>query len=165
MPSNKIDSVSFHFRRPEKISAKTLAEIRDLVVSGGAVGTAWVDEILKSAFLIGYAKDAGGRVVGCEVLKTPKEAYRKKIETATGLDLSGYLERGYAAVEEGYRGCGILDTLVGGLIERAQGRKAYVTTSMDNRPVVWLTEKHGMRLAGRYVNPGTGREIGVFISR
>lgn len=164
MKSKETEPVSFHFRRPEQIPLKTLGEIRDLVARGGAVGTAWIDEMLKSAFLIGYAEDTGGRVVGCEVLKTPKEDYRIKIEKATGLDLSGYLERGYAAVDEGYRGRGILDTLVGGLIEHAQGRKAYVTTNLDNRPVVWLTEKHGMRLAGRYVNPRTGHEIGVFIS-
>ncbi|MFO7783653.1 MAG: hypothetical protein ACQET7_06140 [Thermodesulfobacteriota bacterium] len=165
MPSIETESVSFHFRRPEEISGKTLAELRDLVARGGAVGTAWIDEMLQSAFLIGYAEGPGGRVVGCEVLKVPKEAYRKKIEAATGLDLSGYLERGYAAVAEGYRGRGILGTIVRGLVEHGQGRKAYVTTSMDNRPIVWLTEKNGMRLAGRYLNPGTGHEIGVFINR
>lgn len=165
MPSENMEPVTFYFRGPDEIPEETLQEIGALVAQGGAVGTAWLDEMLKSAFLIGYALDSGKRVVGCEVLKTPKDAYRKKIESRTGLDLSGYLERGYAAVAEGFRGRGILDTIVKGLIKQAQGRKTYVTTSMNNGPVVWLTQKHGMRLAGRYVNPRTGHEIGVFINR
>jgi GNAT superfamily N-acetyltransferase len=156
-------AVSFHFRTPEQIPENNLQEIRDLVIRGGAVGTSWIDEMLRDAFLIGYAENAAGRVVGCEVLKRPKEAYREKIETATGLDLAGYLERGYAAVAEGYEGRGIMGTIVHGLVRQAGGRKAYVTIRMDNRPALRLTEKNGMRLAGRYVNPQTGQEIGVFV--
>jgi GNAT superfamily N-acetyltransferase len=165
MSPRETQSVSFHFRRPEEIPEATLDEIRDLVKSGGAVGASWIAEMLRTAFLIGYATAPSGRVVGCEVLKTPKETYRRKIEAATGLDLSGYLERGYAAVAEGYRGRGILDRIVRELVEQGRGRKTYVTASMDNHPVIRLTEKHGMRLAGRYTNPATGNEIGVFINR
>lgn len=158
------DAVSFHFRTPERISGKHLQEIRDLVIRGGAVGTSWIDGMLRGAFLIGYAENAAGRVVGCEVLKRPKEAYREKIERAAGLDLSGHLERGYAAVAEGYEGRGIMGTIVSGLVRHAGGRKAYVTIRMDNHPALRLTEKNGMRLAGRYVNPRTGHEVGVFVT-
>ncbi len=159
------DPITYHFRRPEEIPKPVLGAVRDLVARGGAVGTSWIEEMLHAAFLIGYAETASGRVVGCEVLKHPKEAYRKKIEAASGIDLSGYLERGYAAVTEGFRGRGILGTIVRGLIEHAGGRKAYVTTRLDNRPVVRLTEKNGMRLVGRFVHPRTGHEIGVFVDR
>ncbi len=161
--SPETGAVSFHFQSPGRIPAKNLLEIRDLVMRGGAVGTSWIDGMLRDAFLIGYAENAAGRVVGCEVLKRPKETYRKKIEAATGLDLTGHLERGYAAVAEGYEGRGIMGTIVSGLIRHAGGRKAYVTIRMDNRPALRLTEKNGMRLAGRYVNPRTGHEIGVFV--
>ncbi len=163
--TQKTDPISYHFRRPEQIPGPSLAAIRDLVALGGAVGTSWIEEMLRKAYLIGYAETAGGRVVGCEVLKHPKDTYRKKIEAAAGIDLSGYLERGYAAVAEGYRGRGILGAIVRGLIEHSHNRKTYVTTRTDNHPVVWLTEKNGMHLAGRYVNPRTGHEIGVFINR
>ena len=155
--------VSFHFRTPEQIPEHSLREIRDLVVRGGAVGTSWIEGLLRDAFLIGYAENAAGRVVGCEVLKRPKEAYRKKIEAATGLDLSGYLERGYAAVARGWEGLGIMGTIVSGLIRHARDRQAYVTIRMDNHAALRLTEKNGMRLAGRYVNPRTGHDIGVFV--
>lgn len=157
------EPVTYHFRRPDDVPEAVLDGVRDLVARGGAVGTSWIEEMLHAAFLVGYAETGDGRVVGCEVLKHPKEAYRKKIEAAAGIDLSGYLERGYAAVAEGFRGRGILGTIVRGLREHAAGRKAYVTTRMDNRPVVRLTEKNGMRLVGRYVNPRTGHEIGVFV--
>jgi GNAT superfamily N-acetyltransferase len=161
--SNETDPVSCHFRKPEDIPPKTLAEIRDLVAGGGAVGTSWIEEMLQGAYLIGYAETSAGRVVGCEVLKHPKESYRKKIETAAGLDLSGYLERGYLAVAEAYRGRGIAESVVGGLIERTKDQWAYTAIRMDNHAVVRMTEKHGMRLAGRFVNPRTGHEIGIFV--
>jgi GNAT superfamily N-acetyltransferase len=162
--SNETGAVTFHFRAPEQIPEKSLREMRDLVVRGGAVGTSWIDGMLSDAFLIGYAENAAGHVVGCEVLKRPKESYRRKIEAATGLDLRGYLERGYAAVADGWEGRGIMGTIVSGLVREARGRRAYVTIRMDNHPALRLTLKNGMRLAGRYVNPRTGHEIGVFLT-
>jgi hypothetical protein len=103
--------------------------------------------------------------VGCVILKHPKESYRAKIEEATGLDLDGYLERGYTSVADSFRNRHIADTLIRGLIQRAAGRRIYVTIRLDNGPALRLTEKNGMVLAGRFIHPGTGREIGVFVNR
>ena len=71
--SPETGTLSFHFRAPHQIPSKNLLEIRDLVIRGGAVGTSWIDKMLQEAFLIGYAENAAGRVVGCEVLKHPKK--------------------------------------------------------------------------------------------
>ncbi|ROQ89833.1 hypothetical protein EDC27_2949 [Desulfosoma caldarium] len=46
-------------------------------------------------------------VVGTSTQKYPRKDDRQKIEAATGLDLSGYLERGYTAVRVDYRGSGL----------------------------------------------------------
>jgi len=165
MPSRPIPSVRFIYETPDRIPPAVLEEIRLLVAGGEAVGTAWVEENLRNAFLLGYAATGEGRVVGCVILKHPKASYREKIEAATGLDLSGFLERGYTAVAESFRNRHIADTLIRGLIHRASNRKIYVTIRMDNGPALRLTEKNGMRLAGRFVHPGTGREIGVFVNR
>jgi len=149
------------FKRPEEIPPETLEQIRRLIEEGSGVGTSWITENLQNAFLIGYAEHEG-RVVGTSTHKYPREDYRQKIEAATGLDLSGYLERGYTAVTAEYRGSGIGGRLIRGLIEQSAGRKVYVTIRMDNIPPLRMTYREGMVLAGTFINERTGHELGVF---
>ena len=154
----------YYFRKPDETPADTLDQIYGLIAEGGGVGTSYIRENLRDAFLISYARDQGGRVVGTVTLKSPKEVYRKKIEAATGLDLSGYIERGYTSVEPAFRDRDIADRLIKGLIERSKGRKIYVTIRMDNGPALELTYKNGMVLAAKFLNERTGHEIGVFVN-
>jgi len=156
--------VTCFFNRPEDIPPETLDQIRDLIEEGSGVGTSWIRENLQDAFLIGYAEH-DGKVVGTSTHKYPKEAYRKKIEAATGLDLQGYLERGYTAVRPAYRASGIGGRLIRGLIERSEGKKIYVTIRMDNTPPLKMTYREGMILAGTFINERTGHELGVFANQ
>jgi len=156
--------ITCFFKRPEDIPPKTLDQIRDLIEEGSGVGTSWIRENLRDAFLIGYAEHEG-KVVGTSTHKYPKEAYRKKIEAATHLDLDGYLERGYTAVKADYRGAGIGGRLIRGLIERSEGKRIYVTIRMDNVPPLKMTYKEGMILAGKFINERTGHELGVFTNQ
>jgi GNAT superfamily N-acetyltransferase len=158
-------AIRFYFKRPHEISLNILNQIQELIEEGSAVGTAHIRENLQTAFLLSYALDQRGAVVGAVVLKHPKREYRKKIEEATGLNLSGYLERGYTSVRPGFRGQNIADRLIKGLIERSEGQKTYVTISMDNLPALKLTRKNGMIFAAQYLNVRTGHEVGVFVNR
>jgi len=157
----EISPITCCFKRPEEIPPETLEQIRRLIEEGSGVGTSWVRENLQNALLIGYAEH-GGVVVGTSTHKYPREDYRQKIEAATRLDLSGYLERGYTAVRVGYRGSGIGGRLIRGLIEQSPGRKVYVTIRMDNVPPLKMTYREGMVLAGTFINERTGHELGVF---
>ena len=156
-----LSHITFHYKRPEEISKDILDQIERLIDQGSGVGTSWVGENLQKAFLVGYAEHQG-QVVGTSTHKYPKEAYRKKIEAAAGLDLSGYLERGYTAVNAEYRGLGIGARLINGLIERSPGKRIYVTIRMDNVPPLKMTHKERMVLACTFVNDKTGHELGVF---
>jgi GNAT superfamily N-acetyltransferase len=153
--------LQFFYKEPRLISPDILDALEDLIRKGEGVGTSYVRENLRNAFLIGYALCAG-RGVGTVTHKHPKAAYRQKIEAATGLDLSGYLERGYTAVAPEYRDQDIGDILIKGLIKRSRGRKIYVTIRMDNVPALKLTAKNDMALAARFVHEKTRNEIGVF---
>lgn len=126
------------------------------------MGSSYIKDNLCNAFLIGYATDQKGRVIGTVTLKRPKEAYRRKIESLTGLDLSGHLERGYTSVADPWRNLGIADQLIKGLIERSSGQRIYVTIRMDNRPALALTYNNRMILAATFFNEKTGHKIGVF---
>jgi len=159
----KEEQVQYDFKKPEEIPPETLCEIEGLIKSGGGVLTSLVSSTLRRAFLIGYATHRG-RVIGTSTHKQPQEAYRKKIEAATGLDLSGYLERGYTVVAPGYRHRGIGTRLIQGLVERSSGRKIYVTIRLDNEPPLRMTRKARMILAGRFVHEMTGHEIGLFVN-
>ena len=153
--------VRYFFTSPDETPDPILEQICDLVASGGGVGTSWLRENLKKAFLIGYAV-CDGRVVGTSTHKYPKEDYRKKIEAETGLDLSGFLERGYTAVDREFRGMGIGGKVIQGLIERSEGKKIYVTIRMSNPWPLRMTCRVRMVEAARFINERTGHELGVF---
>ena len=157
----KKSDIIYRFEKPEEIPSRILDQIRNLIEACGGVGTSWVKENLRDAFIIGYAEH-DGKVVGTSTHKYPKEEYRKKIETVTGLNLTGYLERGYTAVKADYRDLGIGGRLIRGLIEKSENEKVYVTIRMDNVPPLKMTYKEGMVLAGKFINERTGHELGLF---
>jgi hypothetical protein len=158
-------TVTYHFKTPDQISSKILDRIHLLIEKGGEVGSAYIRENLENAFLISYALDQDGLVVGTVTLKHPKEAYRRKIESLTGLDLSGYLERGYTSVERKFRNSDVAHRLIKGLIDRSKGQKIYLTIRMDNRFALELTYKNDMVLAAQFINERTGHKIGVFTNK
>lgn len=153
--------IRYGFTRPDETLETVLDQICDLVAQSGGVGTSWIKENLQKAFLIGYAIHED-RVVGTSTHKYPKERYRKKIETQTGLDLSGYLERGYTAVDPEFRNKGIGLKIIQGLMERSSGQKIYVTIHMDNPWPLQMTHRVGMVLKARFINDRTEHELGVF---
>jgi len=156
--------IKYFFKKPDEIPSAILDQIQDLIETGGGVGTSYIRENLQNALLIGYAvhKD---RVVGTSTHKHPKIAYRKKIEALTGLDLSGYLERGYTTVNPRYRDQAIGGRLIRGLIEKSKEKKIYVTIRMDNIPPLRMTYREEMVLSARFINKRTGHEIGVFTNQ
>ena len=153
--------ICYFYTSPDEMPVPILNQICDLVASGDGVGTSWLRENLKKAFLIGYAV-CDGRVVGTSTHKYPKEDYRKKIEAETGLDLSGFLERGYTAVDREFRGMGVGGKVIQGLIERSAGQKIYVTIRMNNPWPLRMTYRVRMVEAARFINERTGHELGVF---
>ncbi|EFK08485.1 acetyltransferase, GNAT family [delta proteobacterium NaphS2] len=155
------ETIRYCFTRPDETSPDVLDQICDLVAKSGGVGTSWIRENLDKAFLIGYAIHED-RVVGTSTHKYPKKRYLKKIEAETGLDLSGFLERGYTAVNPAFRNRGIGLRVIQGLIERSKGKKIYVTIDMNNAWPLRMTQRVGMVLAGKFINDRTGHELGVF---
>ncbi len=156
--------IKYFFVKPEEISAVILDQIHDLIQRGGGVGTSHIRKNLQNAHLIGYATHKD-RVVGTSTHKHPKIEYRKKIEDLTGLDLSGFLERGYTTVDTEYRGKTVGGRLIRGLIKSSKGKKIYVTIRMDNTPPLKMTWKEEMVLAAKFFDKNTNHEIGVFTNQ
>lgn len=158
-----MENISYHFKRPEELSPDILDEIRRLIESTGEVGTSWIEDNLFNARMIGYAK-ADSAIIGTMTIKVPLEKYLRQINEKTGLDLQGYLERGYSAIKNEYHGIGIGDALLKGLMENCQGEKVYTTIRQDNTRAINLTLKNKMKLAAMFLNDRTGHEIGVYVN-
>ena len=157
-------TVQFYFKKPDELAPEILEQIQDLIKKGAGVGPAYIEENLENAYLVSYAM-VREEVVGSVTLKRPKVAYRLKIEAATGVDLSGYLERGYTSVKPGFRDQGLPDKLIKGLIERSRGQKIYVTIRLDNTAPLRLAQKNAMILAAKFISERTGKEIGLFVNQ
>ena len=52
LPNMKKSDIIYFFEKPEDIPLKTLDQVRILIEEGSGVGTSWVKENLRDAFLI-----------------------------------------------------------------------------------------------------------------
>jgi anaerobic magnesium-protoporphyrin IX monomethyl ester cyclase len=156
--------LQYFFKKPNEIPDKIFEKVCQLIESGGEVGTSWIRDNLRNAYLIGYATEQG-RVVATMTHKKPLEKYLCYIEKKTHLNLRGYLERGYSMVRPEYRNLLVGDRLLKGLVSHSPGKRIYVTIRMDNTAAIKLTLRNNMRLGGTYFNERTGHEIGVFTNQ
>lgn len=156
--------IRYYFKKPSQVPEDIMDQIEGLIRCYGDVGQKFIHENLRNAYLIGYAMD-GDRVIGTSVHKYQKREYLNTLESLTGLDLTGYLERGYTTVHPDYRDRDIADRLIKGLIEGSKEKKIYVTIRMDNPAPLALTRKNGMKLASVFRHHKTGHLLGLFINR
>jgi GNAT superfamily N-acetyltransferase len=147
---------------PQSLEPGLLDDIERLVLDGRAVDPGYVRHNLKRAHLIACAL-AGGQVAATVCLKHPRPEYVARLEKRTGLDLDGYLERGYTSVHPDFRGQGLGTRLVDYLTRQAPGRKIYVVIAMDNLGAQAITKRCHTRLVAQFHSQATGREYGVWL--
>ncbi|MFH1034879.1 MAG: GNAT family N-acetyltransferase [Pseudomonadota bacterium] len=147
---------------PQTLEPGLLDEIEALVLSGQAVGPGYVRHNLERAHLIAYAL-AQGRVVATVSLKHPRPEYVARLKQRTGLDLDGFLERGYTSVRPDFRGQGLGTLLVDYLTRQAAGRQIYVVIASDNLGAQAITRRNRTRLVAQFRSQATGQEYGIWI--
>ncbi len=156
-------NIEYRFHRPGDMPASLLEEIEALIITWGRVRPDWVARNLRRAFLIAYAREEGV-VVGSETLKQPRPEYIQAVKEQSGLDLTGYLERGYLAVLPHYRGLGVAKKLVDGLVQRSRGKKTFLAIPDDNLAPQELTRPWGTKPVATYVSERVGRAVSIWIS-
>ncbi|MFO7839178.1 MAG: GNAT family N-acetyltransferase [Desulfosalsimonadaceae bacterium] len=163
--SEIIDGITYRFSAPEDLPDGYLDEICSLVEAGGSVDPAKVRANLEGAYLIGYVLDDQGRLIACSGLKYPRRQYTETVRQQTGLDLSGYLERGYTSVLPEYRGRRIASNLLAGLTARARadGRRLYSVIGEDNVGGQKIALNNNTRKAAVYKSPKSGKQMGIWI--
>ncbi len=158
-----IDGITYYFAPPDQLPPGYLEVIIGLVEAGGSVDPARVRDNLSHAFLIGYVLDDKGEIVACASLKHPRAEYTQMVRELTGLDLEGFLERGYSSVRPEYRGKRIASNLLAGLTARVGDRKLYSVISEDNIGGQKIAINNNTRKVAGYTSPKTAKKMGIWM--
>ncbi|MCF8028503.1 MAG: GNAT family N-acetyltransferase [Desulfobacteraceae bacterium] len=161
--SETIEGITYYFASPDELPQGYLERISRLVESGGSVDPARVRENLGHAFLIVYVVDDSGEIIACAALKHPRAQFTEMVREQTGLDLEGYLERGYSSVRPEYRGKGIASKMLAGLTARAGKRRLYSIVGEDNIGGQKIALNNNTRKVAVYESVKTGKKMGIWI--
>jgi GNAT superfamily N-acetyltransferase len=156
------EHLQFFYRRPADLPGGYLDEICRMIEAGGTVTMKWVRRNLERAFLIGYVMEEG-IIVANSSLKHPRVEYVEKVKAASGLDLSGYLERGYTSVRPEYRGMGIGTRILEGLTARVGERKVFSIIGSDNTATQKIALRNRTRQVAAFYSESLGKEVGIWI--
>lgn len=154
--------LSYRYVQPAELPLAHLDAICTIVEMGGAVDTGWVRHNLERAYLIGYATNRG-TVVGCSSLKHPRPEYVARLREKCGLEVQGFLERGYMAVRPEWRGRGIGTRLLQGLTARAQGRPIYSIIREDDLATQRIALRSGTEKVASFYSEKAGKAVGLWM--
>jgi GNAT superfamily N-acetyltransferase len=156
------DAMTDHFCPPHRLPDGYLDEICRMVAAGGTVASTHVRANLKRAFLIGYVME-NGVIVGNSSLKHPRREYIENVKRQSGLDLTGFVERGYTSVRPEYRGLGIGTRLLEGLTARAGDRKIFSVIAEDNAATKIIARRNRTRQVASYYSEKAGKPVGIWM--
>ena len=162
MEKDETNQFAYYYKQPHEVSKRFLDEIVALVESGGSVNPRWVRSNIENAFLIGYVL-IDDELAGCSVLKNPRPEYTAAVKEQAGLDLSGFLERGYTSVLPRFRGKGIGSRLLAGLTARIGEKKLYSVIGQDNIGGQKMAINNNTKQVAVYKSRITGKEVGIWI--
>jgi len=158
----KNTEIIYRYTAPEQLTGEQLDEVCRLVEAGGGVDSRWLRHNLEKAYLIARAEVAG-ELVGVSSLKRPRAEYVQRIRKKLGLDIEGFLERGYTSIRPEYRGLGIGTTLLGGLTSRAEGYHIYSLIREDDRATQTIALRNRTVKIVVFFSELTGKELGLWM--
>ena len=156
------DALEYHFLTPDRLADGYMEEICAMVAAGGTVAITHVRFNLERAHLIGYVQEKGV-IVGNSSLKNPRPEYIHAVRRQSGLDLAGYVERGYTSVRPEYRGLGIGTKLLKGLTQRAGDRKIFSVIAEDNAATKVIALRNRTRKVATYFSEKAGKPVGIWM--
>ena len=80
-----------------------------------------------------------------------------------GLDINGYLERGYTSVRPEYRGLGVGTHLLEGLTSRAADYPIYSVIREDDRATQTIAIRNRTRKVATYFSRKAGKPVGIWM--
>ncbi|MCG8565270.1 MAG: hypothetical protein MI747_09335 [Desulfobacterales bacterium] len=152
----------FAFQSPGDLPEGYLEEICRMVAAGGSVDITHVKANLKRAHKIAYALE-NGVIVGNSSLKHPRPEFFDYLRRVTGLDFTGFVERGYTSVRPEYRAFGVGKKLLEGLTSRAGEFKVFSLISEDNLATQKIALRNRTRKLLTYTSERSGKAMGLWM--
>lgn len=149
--------------RPDELSAKDLDSLAAFVRVHGRVPPERVRANLAGAFAIAVA-DIAGQTAGLSCLKVPRPAYLEDLCRRTGLNLRGFLERGYTCVAPDFRGRGLARRLTSSLQRAAGERPFYVLAGAEDPIIDRLLQDTGMARLLDFDSRKAGRRLALWVN-
>lgn len=158
------EALEYHYEKPGEMAPALFDQVCGLAEWGGAVDPKWLRHNLERAFVIAYALEQGA-LVGVSSLKRPRDEFVARIREKTGLDLTGYVERGYTSVRPEHRGLGIGTKLLEGetRVARDQGRKVYSILSADNLGGQKMAQRNQTVQVAEYRSNKANKQLSVWM--
>ncbi len=154
--------LDFQYLSPPDIKDKTLEEICRMVGAGGSVDLTHVRANLERAHCIAVAVE-NGIIVGNSSLKHPRRAFVDYLLDITGLDFTGFVERGYTSVRPEYRAFGVGRRLLEGLTARAGRYRVFSLIDEDNRATQKIALRNQTEKLLVYNSPRSGKAMGLWM--
>ena len=154
--------IIYSYLPPDQLSADSFEDVCCLVEAGGGVNTKRLRFNLERAFLIACAEKDGG-LVGTSSLKNPRPEYVQRIQDKLGLNIQGFLERGYTSIQPQFRGLGIGTELLGGLTSRAKGHGIYSLIREDDRETQKIAIRNHTVKVTTFYSELTGKDLGLWM--
>jgi GNAT superfamily N-acetyltransferase len=154
--------LTYRFLAPSDLPEGYLDQIVAMVAAGGSVDLNFVRYNLERAHLIAYAEEQGV-LIGNSSLKHPRREYTDAVSKQIGLDLTGYLERGYTSVRPEYRGLGVGAKLLEGLTQRASDHKIFSVIAEGNTATQKMAIRNRTRRVATFFSQRTQKKIGIWI--
>jgi GNAT superfamily N-acetyltransferase len=152
----------YRYVQPAEVSEDTLDRVVEMIAAGGSVDLNYVRYNLKRAFLIALAEEQDV-LVGNSCLKHPRSEYTEAVSRQIGLDLTGYLERGYTSVRPEYRGLGVGAKLLEGLTQRSGSYKIFSVIAEGHTATQKMAIRNRTRRVATFFSERTQKQIGIWI--
>ncbi|MFN2437003.1 MAG: GNAT family N-acetyltransferase [Desulfotignum sp.] len=154
--------IQFYFVSPTDLPPGYLDQVHAMVLAGGSVDSAYVRANLENAYLIGYALE-NQKIVGCSCLKHPRDALIRRLKTATGMDFSGCVERGYTSVRPEYRSLGVGRRLLEGLTAQSGKYQVFAIIDENNLATQKIARWNDTRKITTYFSEKTNKQMGIWM--
>ncbi len=155
-------TVTYTFEPPKNLPPGFLDEICNMVDAGGSVDITHVRANLEQAHLIGYAME-NGVIVGNSSLKHPRKEFIARLKDMTGVDFTGFVERGYTSVRPEYRAHGVGKELLAGLTANAAPYKVFSIIDEKNLAVQKIAVRNNTRKVLTYHSTKLNKPMGVWV--
>ena len=146
--------------RPSECSQEQLAAFKHMVLAGGEVARAGIDQRIRRAEYLAFIFDDNGTLEGIGALKKPNLAYRNDIFHKAGVGEAAHqfaIELGWLFVDAGHRRRGYSKALIKKLLGLVGGASLYSTTRTDNIGMKKALYQFGFSEAGQPYISGDGQ--------